>query len=139
MVSPEPIITDAAKDSKLSAPNFSSSDAKAAIEAEPENGRVITSGIIPEGTPIFSEIGDKMLAIPSAAPLELNIVREASKSVRVGRMFMVVFSPSFAPFVNEVNRLGFFKKHMHSMSIIIGIVNDDIFSSILFTRKCSVI
>ena len=89
--------TAAQRAGKLSAPMDSISVANAPLDAAPDMGRVISSGKISAGTPIFSPAGARSSVSNSTAPLALNIRSATMTAQRDGRSFTAVESPDLAP------------------------------------------
>ena len=67
-VSDDPAITEVHLPIKLSAPYFSKISAIKAVDAPPDKGLISISGIISDGMPILSPIGDKKEDKAEAAP-----------------------------------------------------------------------
>ena len=78
-------MTEAQSPGKLSAPTFSKSSTKEAVEALPENGRVSKSGKISFGTPIESKNGERSFESNSIAPEAFNIETPTINAQSVGR------------------------------------------------------
>ena len=78
-------MTDAQSPAKLSAPTFSKSSTKEAVEALPEKGRVSKSGKISAGTPMALTRGERSFDSNSIAPEAFNIETATIKAQSVGR------------------------------------------------------
>lgn len=126
---------DAAKLSKLSAPNVSRRVEYTAVDAEPENGRDRISGISPEGIPRGVMYGERSFDNPSAAPLAVNSDSDTSRRTIVGRVLTVVSSPLFAPRMNESSRSLFLMKHTHTTNRTPGITREEIDSAMPVTCR----
>ena len=58
------------------------------------------SGNISIGNIIIVNIGDNILPIPSIIPELLNAPIARNNPISVGKIFIVVFNPSFVPSIN---------------------------------------
>ena len=83
-------MTDAQRPAKLSAPTFSKSSTKEAVEALPEKGRVSSSGKISAGTPMALTRGDRIFDSNSIAPEAFNMETATIKAQSVGRSCIAV-------------------------------------------------
>ena len=97
MVSDEPRIIEAHLPVKLSAPCFSNISAIKALLPPPENGRMITSGIISDGIPSFVKNGDKRDEMALVKPDDESMFTDTTSIIIVGRMDMQVEMPFFVP------------------------------------------
>ena len=109
MVSEDPNKTDAVFPAKLSAPYFSKSSEIIALEALPEIGRIMTSGRISDGIPIFSQKGEIFSAKKSTMPDAESIDTETIKIIRVGNRFVQILMPFRVP-SRKLSKEVFFEK-----------------------------
>ena len=96
-VSEEDIINELQIPSKESTPYFVNIPSKVAREALPDNGRVIMSGSIPDGTLKKVKTGETKLLIKSLAPDLSKIVIPTTNAQMVGSNLHALKMPSFAP------------------------------------------
>lgn len=86
-------MTDAQSPAKLSAPTFSKSSTKEAVEALPEKGRVSKSGKMSAGTPMALTRGARSFESNSTAPDAFTIETPTIRAQSVGRSCTAVCSP----------------------------------------------
>ncbi len=129
MVSELPIITEAQKDGKLSAPSSSIRDEYAAIDALPEKGRVMRRVISSDGIFKKDVTGVISSAKKSAAPDAISIFVPTITTQRVGISLKAQAIPSSAP-LPKASKLTFFEKsNMRAASVTtIGTEKAAIFS-----------
>ena len=96
-VSELPISMAAQTEARLSAPVSERSAENAAVDAEPDTGRVTARGITSAGIPRAVSTGEVIRVISSAAPLFWNMVRAHTNAVSVGISEKVVRIPSRPP------------------------------------------
>ena len=97
MVSDEPRIIEAHRPAKLSAPCFSNISAIKALLPPPENGRMITRGIISDGIPSFVKNGERTDETALVKPDDESIFTDTTSIIIVGRIDMQVEIPFFVP------------------------------------------
>ena len=100
VVSVEPIIVAAIKPINESTPKFFIMSVATAIDPLPEIGLNNASGIISRGMCNKFKIGDNKLIIKSKRPELLNAPIAKNNPISVGKIFITIFNPSFAPFKN---------------------------------------
>lgn len=109
IVSEEPIRIDAQRPAKLSGPNSLNRLFIIAVDALPEMGRIIITGIISIGIPIFSVKAPRVLQIRPSAPLAEIIFVAQIRIIRLGSILNEVLIPSLHPVKNSLNKSLFVK------------------------------
>ena len=124
MVSDDPIITDAQRPIKLSAPYVFNKSLTVASAALPDIGRIIDIGTSCAGNPIFDSAGESMLQTMSKNPDALNIETATISPTNEGNIFIDVLNPFFAPFKKWSNTGAFFNSpFVIIIAIIVGIIS----------------
>ena len=101
VVSVEPIITDAISPILLSTPKLFIISVAIAIEPLPDIGLSIASGSISLGTLKVLNIGFIIFITKSIVPEFLSITIAKNNPTNVGKIFITISIPSFAPFRNK--------------------------------------
>lgn len=122
VVSVEPISVDAIFPIKLSTPQFFIISTAIAVDALPDIGLNIASGIISLGIPSKFVAGLIIFITMSIIPELLRAPIATNSPTKVGNIPITIFSPSFVPSINVSNMFCFSKIPFSVIiSIIIGI------------------
>lgn len=108
--------------------------------AEPEKGRIRSSGSISDGRPTTLKIGASAADTASVAPEARSIDIEVRSITMVGKIEMEAESPFFAPSMKEGKRSRFFEnKRRPQIRRISGTMRDEKVRNIiamLWRRSC---